>query len=116
MSRIIRTDPGPTLSRAVEYHGFVFTAGIVARDLDAPVAAQTADVLAQLDALLEQHGTDKTCLLQAQIWLRDIADRAAMNEVWDAWLPPGLAPARACVQAALADDRILVEIMLTTTK
>lgn len=116
MSRILRTDAGSTLSRAVEYHGFVFTSGIVARDLEAGVAAQTTDVLAQLDELLEQHGTDKTCLLQAQIWLRDISDRVAMNEVWDSWLPPGLAPARACVQAAMADARILVEIMLTTTK
>ena len=116
MSRIIRTDAGSTLSRAVEYHGFIFTAGIVARNLDADVGGQTSDVLAQLDELLEQHGTDKTCLLQAQIWLKHIADRAAVNEVWDAWLPPGLAPARACVQAALADERILVEIMLTSTK
>lgn len=116
MSRIIRTEAGPILSKAVEYHGFIFTAGVVARDPDGDVAAQTRDVLAQIDDLLEQHGTDKTRLLQAQIWLKHIGDRAALNEIWQAWLPEGLAPARACIQAELADPRLLVEIMVTTTK
>jgi enamine deaminase RidA (YjgF/YER057c/UK114 family) len=116
MSRIIRTEPGSIMSRAVEYHGFVFTAGVVARDLDADLEAQTRDVLAQLDELLEQHGTDNTRLLQAQVWLKDIADRPTLNRLWEAWLPEGQAPARACVQAVLADPRMLVEIMLVTTK
>ena len=116
MSRIIRTEPNPVMSKAVEYHGFVFTQGVVARNLDADFDAQTADVLEQLDILLEQHGTDNTRILQAQIWLKDIADRDALNTHWSAWLQEGLAPARACVQAVMADPRILVEIMLTTTK
>ncbi len=116
MSKIIRNEPNPILSRVVEYHGFIFTQGVVARDLDADVTAQTADILDQIDVLLEEHGTDKTRLLQAQIWLKDIKDRDALNGVWTAWLPPGGAPARACVQAVLADPRMLVEIMLITTK
>ena len=116
MARITRTEAGPILSRAVEYHGFVFTSGITPRDLDGDMAAQTRDVLAQIDELLELHGTDNTQLLQAQIWLKRIADRPILNELWQAWLPAGLAPARACVQAELADSRMLVEIMLVTTK
>lgn len=116
MSKIIRTEPNPILSRVVEYHGFIFTQGVVAADLDADVTAQTQDILDQLDALLEEHGTDKARLLQAQIWLKDIKDRDALNAVWSAWLPAGGAPARACVQAVLADPRMLVEIMLITTK
>ncbi len=116
MSKIIRTEPSPVLSKAVEYHGFVFTQGMVARDLDGDVGEQTRDVLDQLDVLLEEHGTDKTRLLQAQIWLKHIGDRDALNALWSAWLPPGGAPARACVQAVLADPRMLVEIMLITTK
>ena len=116
MSRITRTEAGPVLSRAVEYHGFVFSSGVIARDPDGDLATQTRDVLAQIDELLEIHGTDKTRLLQAQIWLRDINDREAMNAIWQAWLPDGLAPARACIQAALADPRLLVEIMVVTTK
>lgn len=116
MSRIIRTEPGPILSKVVEYHGFIYTMGVVARDLDKDIKGQVADVLSQLDALLETHGTDNTRLLQAQIWLKDINDRAALNELWTAWLPEGLAPARACVQALMADPRVLVEIMVVATR
>ncbi len=116
MAKILRTEPTAIMSRAVEYHGFVFTQGMVARDLGGDVTAQTRDVLEQLDALLEQHGTDSTRILQAQIWLKRISDRGAMNAVWQDWLPDGEAPARACVQAEMADPRMLVEIMLVTTK
>ncbi len=116
MSRIVRTEPSPVLSRAVEYHGFIFTSGIVARDAAGDVLAQTRDVLAQADSLLEEHGTDRTRLLQAQIWLKRIADREAVNTIWQEWLPDGLAPARACVQAELAHPDLLVEIMLVSTK
>ena len=116
MSKIIRTEPSPVLSKAVEYHGFVFTQGMTASDLSKDITGQTEEVLASLDALLEEHGTDKTRLLQAQIWLKDIRDRDAMNKVWTAWLPEKGAPARACVQANMADPRHLVEIMVITTK
>lgn len=116
MSKIIRTEPNKILAKAVEYHGFVYCQGVVAADLSGDVAAQTRDALAQIDAILEQHGTDKTRLLQAQIWLKDIRDRDAMNAVWSEWLPAGGAPARACVEANMADPRILVEIMVTTCK
>jgi enamine deaminase RidA (YjgF/YER057c/UK114 family) len=116
VSKIIRTEPGKILSKAVEFHGFVFTAGITARDMSKDVKGQTQDVLEQIDSLLETHGTDKTRLLQAQIWLKDIRDREAMNELWTAWLPAGGAPARACVQANMADPRLLVEIMVVACK
>lgn len=116
MSRIIRTDASPILSKAVEYHGFVFTQGVVARNLDDDIAGQTRDVLAQIDDILEAHGTDKTRLLQAQIWLRDLSDREGLNKVWQDWLPAGGAPARACVEAKLVDPRMRVEIMVTTCK
>jgi enamine deaminase RidA (YjgF/YER057c/UK114 family) len=116
MSRIIRTDANPILAKAVEYHGFVYTQGVVAADTAADVTGQTQQVLAQIDELLETHGTDKTRLLQAHIWLKNIADREAMNKVWSAWLPEGGAPARACVQAVLASPDYLVEIMITACR
>ena len=116
MSRIIRTEPNAILSKAVEYHGFVYTQGMVARDSSADITGQTRDVLAQIDSVLEQHGTDSTRILQAQIWLKDIKDREALNAVWSAWLPQDQAPARVCVQAELADPALLVEIMVTTCK
>ena len=116
MSKIVRTEPNKVLAKAVEYHGFVYCAGVTAQDLGQDVTGQTRDVLSQIDAILETHGTDNTRLLQAQIWLKDIRDREAMNAVWSAWLPEGGAPARACVQAHMADPRHLVEIMVTTCK
>jgi enamine deaminase RidA (YjgF/YER057c/UK114 family) len=116
MSKIIRTDANPVLSKAVEYHGFVFLQGCVAADLSRDIAGQTREVLAAIDELLEIHGTDKTRLLQVQIWLKDIRDREALNAVWSAWLPQGGAPARACVQANMADPRHLVEIMVMACK
>ena len=116
MSRIVRTDPNKILANAVEYHGFVYISGITADDRTQDVTGQTRQVLATIDALLEAHGTDNTRLLQAQIWLKDIRDRDAMNVLWSEWLPSGAAPARACVEANMADPRILVEIMITACK
>jgi enamine deaminase RidA (YjgF/YER057c/UK114 family) len=116
MSRIIRTEANNILAKAVEYHGFVYTQGVVASDPSLDITAQTKDVLAQIDALLEIHGTDNTRLLQVHIWLKHIADREALNAVWSAWLPADGAPARACVEAVLADPRYLVEIMVTACR
>jgi enamine deaminase RidA (YjgF/YER057c/UK114 family) len=116
MSRIIRTDANKILSSAVEYHGFVYLCGMTAADTSLDITGQTKQVLDHIDAALETHGTDKTRMLQAQIWLKDIRDRDAMNAVWSAWLPEGGAPARACVQANMADPRLLVEIMVTACK
>lgn len=116
MTHILRTGADPILSKVVEYHGFIFTQGLVARDLSGDVVAQTTDILEQIDHLLEVHRTDKTRLLQAQIWLAAIDDRPAMNKVWAAWLPEGGAPARACVEAKLSDPRIRVEIMITACR
>ena len=116
MTKILRTASSAILSKVVEYHGFVYTQGLVARDKTADISGQTSDILAQIDDLLETHGTDKTRLLQAQIWLKNIGDRDTMNEVWAQWLPDGHAPARAAVQAVLADPAWLVEIMITACK
>ena len=77
------------------------------------VADQTRDCLARVDALLEEAGTDRTHILQAIVWLSDMADFAEMNEVWDAWVPEGHAPARACGEAKLARDVLKVEVIVT---
>ncbi len=116
MANIVRTDPNKILSKAVEHHGFVFLQGCTARDSAKDIKGQTADVLAQIDQILETHGTDKTRLISALIWVKDIRDREPMNEVWSAWLPERGAPARACIEAHLADPRLLVEIMVTACK
>ena len=116
MSHIIRKGSNPVLSSSVEYHGFVYLPGITAEDLSQDVSGQTAQILKKIDEALEEHGTDKTRLLQAQVWLKDIRDRDALNKLWIEWLPKGGAPVRACVEANMADPRHLVEIMVTACR
>ena len=69
-------------------------------------------MLAEIDALLARGGSDRSRILSAVIWLSDIGDFAAMNAVWDAWVVPGHAPARATVQATLSEPAMKVEIMV----
>ena len=106
MSDITRIDSGPRMSQAVCFGGLVHTAGQVAiQAADEDVQGQTRAVLEAIDGLLEAAGTDKTKLLTAQIWLTSMEDFAAMNEVWDAWVAPGAAPTRACVESKLRCHR-----------
>ena len=116
MAKITRMGSNAILSNSVEYHNFVFLAGITADDLSQDVSGQTRQVLAKIDEALEANGTDKSRLLNAQIWLKDIRDREAMNKLWVEWLGDEGRPARACVQANMADPRHLVEIMVNACK
>ena len=116
MSKITRQGSNAILSSAVEYHNFVFLAGMTADDLTQDITGQTRQVLAKISAALEANGTDTTRLLNAQIWLKDIRDRDAMNAVWVEWLGEAGRPARACVQANMADPRHLVEIMINACR
>ena len=81
--------------------------------LDADISAQTENLLASVEQLLAQAGSDKSHLLMATIYLSDMADYDAMNAVWDAWVPEGYAPTRACVEAKLSHAKYRVEIALT---
>ena len=110
---IDRIQPGPRMSQAVVHGNTVYLAGQVAANPVPSVARQTRQILAQIDKLLKAAGTSKAKLLTANIWLVDIRDFAAMNEVWDAWVSAGNTPARATVQSTLARREALVEIMVT---
>jgi enamine deaminase RidA (YjgF/YER057c/UK114 family) len=114
---IERFEVGSRMSQAVVHGGTVYLAGQVAKNAPAqPVAAQTEDILATIDRLLAQAGTDRSRLLSATIWLSDIATFDQMNGVWDAWVAPGNPPARACVEARLANPQYTVEIMVTAAR
>lgn len=97
---------------SVVHNGTVYLVE-VPPDLEADISAQTQDLLASVDRLLAQAGSDRAHLLMATIYLADMADYAALNAVWDDWLPSGCAPARACVEARLADPRMRVEMVFT---
>ena len=107
---IQRLQPGARMSAAVVYNGFVFLAGQVADDTNADVPGQTRQILAKIDRLLADAGTDKTRILSATIWLADAKTFNDMNSVWDAWVPVGHTPARACVESKLAFPQYTVEI------
>lgn len=89
-----------------------YLAGQVATDRANNAGRQTAEVLEKIDVLLAQCGTSKAHLLSAQAWLADIKDFDDMNAEWDAWVPDGRAPVRACVQSSLAKPDIRVEIQI----
>jgi enamine deaminase RidA (YjgF/YER057c/UK114 family) len=98
------------LSGAVVAGGMVWLAGQVADDATLDAAGQTADILAQIDALLAEAGTDKRALVSVTVVLADIRDAPAMNRAWDAWLDPAHKPARMTIEAPLVDPAWRVEI------
>jgi enamine deaminase RidA (YjgF/YER057c/UK114 family) len=100
-------------SEAAVFNGVVYLAGMVPECDASDIRSQTADVLRQIDLRLAEAGSDKTRILRTQIYLKDITDIAAMNEVWDAWVVAGSAPPRATVQAALANPVYLIEVVVT---
>ena len=110
MSDIQRLHVGKRMCEAAIHNGVVYLAGQVADDPSKDISGQTAEVLAAIDGLLAEAGTDKTRMLQVQIFLSDISLFGAMNAVWDAWVPQGHSPARATVEARLARPEYKVEI------
>lgn len=110
---IRRLQPGKRMSQAVVYNNTVYLAGQVAEDTKQDVAGQTRQVLASIDALLKEAGSDKTKILTATIVLADMASFAEMNSVWDSWVATGNTPARATIEAKLAAPQYRVEIIVT---
>ena len=107
---IKRLRVGPRMSQIVVHGDTVYLAGLVADDASVDVAGQTQQILAKIEAYLKEAGSDKTKMLTATIWLADIKTFDQMNKVWDAWVPQGQTPARACVESKLARPDIKVEI------
>ncbi|HSJ96973.1 MAG TPA: RidA family protein [Myxococcota bacterium] len=108
---VTRHNVAKRLSKIVVHNGTAYLAGEVPDDTSKDVTGQTEEILAKIDQLLAAVGSDKSKLLSAQIFLASMADFAAMNAVWEKWLPPGEAPARATIEAKLANPAYKVEIM-----
>jgi enamine deaminase RidA (YjgF/YER057c/UK114 family) len=113
---IKRHNPGPVLSRAVEYGGLVFVAGTTADNRNATCKEQTEEILKKIDGHLTAAGTSKAKLLWANVWLNDIREKDQMDAAWKAWVDPDGKPVRACVEARLAAPDVRVEIMVTAAK
>jgi enamine deaminase RidA (YjgF/YER057c/UK114 family) len=109
---IKRVLPGDRMSKVVVHNSTAYFSGLVPDDLAADFEAQMLDVLHKIDSLLAELGSDKTKLLSAVIYLPDIGNFSRMNALWDNWVVPGQAPARATVGAKLAKEEYLIEIMI----
>ena len=115
MTKIERKHTNARMSQIVMHGDTVYLAGQVGTP-GASVEQQTRDCLDAVDRLLAEAGSDKAHMLQAIIWLADMADFAEMNAVWDAWVPEGAAPVRACGEARLAAPEYRVEVIITAAR
>ena len=110
------TGPGPIMSRCVVKGDTVYVAGLTATDRSADITGQTQQIVDKIDGYLAEAGTDKSKLLQANLWISDMSNFAAMNAVWNNWVDRENPPVRACVRADLAVPELLIEIMVTGYK
>ena len=108
--------PGPRMSRCVVRGDTVYLCGLTAADTNQDIKGQTKQILDRIDAYLQGAGTSKSNLLTANLWIKDMALFRDMNSVWNEWVDPQNAPARACVRADLARPEVLVEIMVVAAK
>jgi len=112
---IERIETGQRMSKIVIHNDTVYLCGQVG-GREGSVADQTRECLSRVESLLEQAGSSPDKILQAIIWLSDMADFDEMNAVWDAWVSPENAPARACGEARLAHPDLKVEIIITAAR
>ncbi len=115
MSEITRIKTGNRMSQIVIHNDTIYLAGQVGNPGDG-VAEQTKTSLKNVEALLNEAGSDKSRLLQTTIWLDNMDDFAEMNEIWDAWITPGTAPTRACGEAKLATPEYKVEVIVVASR
>ncbi len=108
---IERIETGKRMSKIVKHNDVAYLCGQVGAGTT--VTEQTRDCLSRIEQLLERAGSSPERILQAVIWLADMADFDEMNRVWDTWVPEGHAPARACGEAKLARPELRVEIIVT---
>lgn len=108
-----RYDVGPRMSEMTVHNKVAYLSGQIPEDTSQDITGQTRQVLAEIDKLLALVASDKQHVLRAEVYLADIGDFAGMNAAWDEWVVPGMTPARATVEAKLADPAWKVEIVIT---
>lgn len=116
MGKIDRMETTERMSKIVIHNDTVYLGGQVADNGDAAIGPQTENMLAKVDVLLDQAGSNREQILSATVYVRDMKDFAGMNAVWDRWVPKGHAPARACVEARLARPDLLVEVSIIAAR
>ncbi len=111
---IQRIHANKRMSQVVIHDKFVFLSGQVCENVEGDIEQQTKETLLAIEKLLGEAGTDKTRILSATIYLKNIEqDFENMNRIWDTWLPEGITPARATVEAKMCEPELLIEISIT---
>ncbi len=113
---IERQETKQRMSRIVKHNGVIYLCGQVCKDASEGITEQTRSMLAKVDQLLDQADSDREHILSATIYVKDMLYFSDMNAVWDAWVPEGHAPARACVAAKMAREELLVEISVVAAE
>lgn len=113
---IERIETKKRMSRIVKHNGVIYLCGQVCADATQGITEQTQTMLDKVDDLLSKAGSSREHILSATIYIKDMVDFAPMNEVWDNWVPEGHSPARACVQASMAREALLVEISVVAAE
>jgi enamine deaminase RidA (YjgF/YER057c/UK114 family) len=113
---IERLETGQRMSRIVKHNGTIYLCGQVCKDATQGIKEQTSSMLEKVEDLLQQAGSNKDNILSATIYIKDMKYFADLNDVWDNWVPEGQAPARACVEASMARDALLVEISIVAAE
>jgi enamine deaminase RidA (YjgF/YER057c/UK114 family) len=113
---IKRLHVGKRLSEIAIHNGTIYLAGQIAEDTTQDIVGQTQEVLGHVDRLLNESGSDKSCILSTQIYIKDMALFPGMNEVWDSWVAQGHTPPRATVEAKLANPACLVEVVVVAAQ
>lgn len=107
---IKRYETKKRMSKVVIHNEIAYLCGQVAKDRTKNIKEQTTSMLKNVEEILESINSDKSKILSATIYLKDMELFSEMNEIWDNWVEEGYAPARACVEAKMSSSELLVEI------
>lgn len=113
---IERIETNERMSKIVIHSGTIYLCGQVCADATQGITEQTQTMLDKVEALLVQAGSDKEHMLSATLYIKTMDDFAGMNAVWNDWVPTGHAPARACVEASMAREELLIEVSIVAAK
>ena len=115
-SDIQKINTNEVMSAVTVFNKVVYLSGQVPKNTEQDVAGQTREILATIEELLALANTDKSRLLSAQLYLKNLSDFSTVNAIWVDWLKGFFAPARATIQADLVNPDWLIEIAVTAAQ
>ncbi len=99
-------------AQVVKHNNTMYLTGLVTSDVELDVKGQTQDILDRMVTILEENGSAKDKVLSVQIFVKSMSDFAAMNEVYDAFFAEDEKPTRSCLEANMARETLLVELVV----